>query len=198
MADRRTVRTKANIRECFLQIMLEHPGRMAQVKELCDHADINRSTFYFYYDDIYALLAELQEEFLAHVPYMLFSAGREEYRTAVQEFVTYVKENRDMFCVLYQQHSIEDRVAEEAARLMRQRDGTRDGAGADAAGRDAAQRDAAQRLITSYSCTGVYRLMYDWLTSDDAAGEQQVADLLLNLLYYTDLAHRASVGALRG
>lgn len=185
MADRRTRKTKALIRSCFLQVMLEHPGRMAQVTELCERADINRSTFYFHYDTVYALLDELEEEFLAHVPYTLFAGGREDreaHRAEVAAFVAYARANRDLFCVLYQQNRIQGRVAERSVEVLAERYGD-------------SSADARQ-LVAAYSCTGTYRLIYDWLArgagSGAGPGEEQVTDLLLNLLYYTDQARRAA------
>ena len=50
--DRRVKRTKKALRDCLFQLLDEKSADEITVKELTSAADINRSTFYFYYKDI--------------------------------------------------------------------------------------------------------------------------------------------------
>lgn len=43
-----------------------------------------------------------------------------------------------------------------------------------------------QRLLTAYSCTGVFHLIYGWLADDSGLDAREVTDLILSILYYTD------------
>ena len=68
--DRRVLRTKKNIHQAFLQLLSEKSLSQITVKELSEHADINRKTFYMYYSNIEDILAELEDELvlkLVHV-----------------------------------------------------------------------------------------------------------------------------------
>ena len=62
--DRRTQYSKRVIKESLFQLMQEKPINKITVKELCERADVNRSTFYAYYTDIYDLDRKIIKEFL--------------------------------------------------------------------------------------------------------------------------------------
>lgn len=50
-ADRRILKTRAAIKEAFFSILEYKPVEKITVRELCDKADINRSSFYDHYID---------------------------------------------------------------------------------------------------------------------------------------------------
>ena len=60
--DRRILRTKKSIRRAFLHLLARKPLPQITVKELSDHADINRKTFYMYYSKIEDILTEIENE----------------------------------------------------------------------------------------------------------------------------------------
>ncbi len=60
--DLRVVKTKKVIRESFLELRKTHPLEKIKVTELCKNALINKTTFYRYYQDVYALSDELEQE----------------------------------------------------------------------------------------------------------------------------------------
>lgn len=60
--DRRVKRTKRILRECLFALLEEKSIDEITVKELTEAADINRSTFYFYYNDINDIMMQIQNE----------------------------------------------------------------------------------------------------------------------------------------
>ena len=52
--NRRTAYTKTAIRRTFFELLEEKDFDKISVREICQRADINRSTFYRHYDDINA------------------------------------------------------------------------------------------------------------------------------------------------
>ncbi|MCD8094871.1 MAG: hypothetical protein LUE12_01925 [Ruminococcus sp.] len=60
--DLRVVKTKKVIREAFLSLRQHYPLEKVKVTDICRIALINKSTFYKYYVDVYALSEELEEE----------------------------------------------------------------------------------------------------------------------------------------
>ena len=52
--DRRTKYTKSVIRQALFDLLKEKPLNKITVTDICKMADINRSTFYSYYEDVYA------------------------------------------------------------------------------------------------------------------------------------------------
>ena len=60
--DIRIEKTERAIKEAFMELRREKPVEKIRVKELCDRACINKSTFYAHYQDIYALANAMEDE----------------------------------------------------------------------------------------------------------------------------------------
>lgn len=59
--DRRVRKTKAALRAGLIKLMQEKSIREITVRELVDEVDINRSTFYLHYTDIYDMLNKIED-----------------------------------------------------------------------------------------------------------------------------------------
>ncbi len=59
--------TKKAIIDSFLKLASKKPFDKITVRDIVDDCGINRTTFYYYYQDIYAILEELIEEFFKPV-----------------------------------------------------------------------------------------------------------------------------------
>lgn len=62
--DVRTRFTKMAIEDAFISLLEEKPIRSITVKEICEHAQINRGTFYRYYHDPTDLLKSIEEHII--------------------------------------------------------------------------------------------------------------------------------------
>lgn len=60
--DRRTRKTKKAIKNAFIDLVSKNDISQITVKELADLADINRKTFYTYYNDVYAVSDAVADE----------------------------------------------------------------------------------------------------------------------------------------
>ena len=60
--DKRIEKTEKAIKQAFLELRAKKPLEKISVKELCENAYINKSTFYSHYEDIYALSDALERE----------------------------------------------------------------------------------------------------------------------------------------
>ncbi len=65
MVDRRKKYTRMVLREALMDLLKEKTITAVTVKEICELADINRSTFYSHYFDQYDLLSKISEEVVA-------------------------------------------------------------------------------------------------------------------------------------
>ena len=61
--DRRVVKTKKAIHNAFAKLLTEKELNDITISDIAELADINRGTFYFHYQDIYALLHAIEDEF---------------------------------------------------------------------------------------------------------------------------------------
>ena len=65
--DLRIEKTEKGIRNAFIELRSRKPLEKITIKELCEHAYINKSTFYSYYKDIYDLSERMEEEVVSSI-----------------------------------------------------------------------------------------------------------------------------------
>jgi len=65
--DRRVRKTKKAIYDVFFELIKDKKLNEISIKELCMRADINKSTFYLHYRDIYDLASSIQTIFVQDV-----------------------------------------------------------------------------------------------------------------------------------
>lgn len=65
--DRRVRKTKQAINDVFCELTKEKKLNEITIKELCAKADINKSTFYLHYHDIYDLAGTIQNDLIGEV-----------------------------------------------------------------------------------------------------------------------------------
>ncbi len=86
--DRRVKRTKRVLRECLFELLETNTIDEISVKELTEKADVNRSTFYFYYKDIADMVMQIQNE-IFEVFYETVMAEQGLFVT-VEDFTDYI------------------------------------------------------------------------------------------------------------
>ncbi|MBC7006755.1 TetR/AcrR family transcriptional regulator C-terminal domain-containing protein [Photobacterium sp. BZF1] len=75
MVDRRVNRTRVALKKSFIQLLKVSELSSISVKQLTDTADINRSTFYKHFDDIYSIYEWLEDEAVAELSEVIESYG---------------------------------------------------------------------------------------------------------------------------
>ncbi len=92
--DRRTKYTKNVIRQALFDLMKTKPVNKITVTDICKSADINRSTFYSHYEDVYDLLNIIQNELFENV---IFTLNTENW---FEDLLHLVDQNKDLCQVL--------------------------------------------------------------------------------------------------
>ena len=102
--NRRTKMTKKLIHEAFLELLEHHAIEKISVTDICKVADVNRSTFYAYYNDVSELLREIENEVLSQVPVpqdaQVIYTDNKAYLDLLEKFFIYVKDNERLFNIL--------------------------------------------------------------------------------------------------
>lgn len=95
--DMRIKRTKASVKEAFLELRRKKPIEKITVTELSKLAGINKATFYLHYTDIYKLSDEIEDEFLEQILSDL--NGQEKFFDKPHQYAgEYAKEIFRTFC----------------------------------------------------------------------------------------------------
>lgn len=63
----KTLATQQSLKDAFIKLYQEYPLEKITVKEITSKAGFTRSTFYLYYEDVYNLLEEIENELLEAV-----------------------------------------------------------------------------------------------------------------------------------
>ncbi|SHL58906.1 transcriptional regulator, TetR family [Anaerocolumna jejuensis DSM 15929] len=93
--------TKTLLKKSLIELMHTKSINKITVKELCENADINRSTFYLYYTDQFALLKEIEEELLLNAREHLKNIDSDLNNLHyLKELLYYMKTNSDIFYTL--------------------------------------------------------------------------------------------------
>lgn len=102
--DRRVQYTKMVLRESLTNLMKEKPVSRITIKEICEHADINRTTFYSHYSDQFDLLKKIEQgliddinDYLDQFVYLENAGDSLQMMTKIFE---YIEENADICRVL--------------------------------------------------------------------------------------------------
>lgn len=102
MKDKRTQKTLKLIRSTFVDIAHKKDISQITVKEICEQANINRSTFYTYYKDYPDFLekteTEVANDFLSIIKHYDFDT---DTTPVVEMIIQYISDNLDDFFLLF-------------------------------------------------------------------------------------------------
>lgn len=108
--NQRTRLTRMLIRQAYMKLLSEKQTGRITVKEICERAEINRSTFYLHYNEPNDILMELEDETISALREALstissFESGSDNARNYLMSFLRYVRKNEDMFRTLLIENS---------------------------------------------------------------------------------------------
>jgi AcrR family transcriptional regulator len=101
-------RTKKALQNSMIELMKRRSCLVITVKDICDAADVGRSTFYAHYQSQYDLLKEIEDHAFAGAVEVMEKHGLGEHtepstqdlRAGFQELLKYIASNRDSIQVL--------------------------------------------------------------------------------------------------
>ncbi|MEE1292684.1 MAG: TetR/AcrR family transcriptional regulator C-terminal domain-containing protein [Acutalibacteraceae bacterium] len=98
---RRVTMTKLLLKTALIELMQEKPFPQITIKELCERADLNRTTFYLHYADQTAVLREIENEATQKtIEYMKHASPDAGTVELIERFLNYVKDSPMLFRTL--------------------------------------------------------------------------------------------------
>lgn len=101
--DRRIRYTRHALQTALIERMQEKPLNRITVREVCEAADINRSTFYMHYKDMYDLMDEIEEQVYQDID-AIFAKEAPSVQD-MEHLLNYVQTHQALFRCLFQQCS---------------------------------------------------------------------------------------------
>lgn len=102
--DARIRYTKFAIRNAFLELLKKYPIEKVTVAEICRIAELNRATFYRYYDNQYDLLSNLENEMFEEIKSSLFECKNDIDMLTERIFTKFV-EQKEVWTLLLSDHA---------------------------------------------------------------------------------------------
>ena len=101
---RKTKYTQTALKNSLIELMKKKTITQITIKELCENADINRSTFYTHYTDQHQLLKSIEDETLTWIKEMIAEFSDMKEREAVvknlEKAFEYIIQNKNHIQVL--------------------------------------------------------------------------------------------------
>ncbi len=175
--NRRVKVTKLLLKRSFI-ILLEHKDiSRITIKEICEEADINRSTFYAHYTDQYDLMKKIQDELVENVevylaPY-IYDETPKVSTEMLERIFEYIKENGEI-CKLLLSERGDIHFQKRMLNLVygKYMDDLTTNLGLD-------KEDA--NYVYAYSITGSIGVIQKWLNDDMKKSPEYMEKILLNM-----------------
>ena len=167
--DRRIIMTKRLLKEALIDILKEKDIYHVSIRELCEKADINRTTFYKYYGSQFDLLADMENDLLDFISKTVEN-NEEEIRKIVSSVCEYLEANID-FARLIINNNVDPvfayklfsmKIIKESA-LKKYRD---------------IKNEAELEYIYSFLTYGTFRMVCIWLNKEKRETPEVFAELV--------------------
>lgn len=175
---RRVKMTKMLLNESFLKFLAQKPLTRITIKEICEEADVNRSTYYAHFTDPYDQLKKLEADIMtdmsAFVDSLLEGETRSEknQRQKVRAILEYIQSRRNVFQVLLGKSGDLD-LQRDILTFFGERIFEPDQAA------DSVSLERAYKYI--YTSTGSFGIIYHWIKDDTAVSIDQITDWIVSL-----------------
>lgn len=99
MENQRIRLSKKLMKDALISILAEKPIEKITVSEICEKAQINRTTFYKYYGSQYELLKDIENDLFSELE-MLFRSSDISEVDAIIKILNYLQKEKEKCCVL--------------------------------------------------------------------------------------------------
>ena len=162
-------------RSALLELLEEKGGiEKISVRELCEKAELNRSTFYAHYAEPREVLAEAEEDILQETAAYIRKIGAQKTgggKEYVSAFLRYVRENDGVFRVLLvtaADPAFKSRFTQIALLNLFEH-------------MQVEMAPEKQQYVYSYLLNGSFGMLTQWIRSDYAAAVPELVELLFAL-----------------
>lgn len=172
-ADSRRVRmTKMLLKSSLIDIMKTKSIHAISIKEICDGADVNRSTFYRHYDTQYDLYDDIIEDIAVDIAAIYNDPAVKDYKTIefLIKVLEYINNNRETFLVILSDKgkiSLGEAFTRFTNRFI-----------------DHENMSDVELYVTQFIAAGLTSTTWSWLNSEKRRSPRELASLLYSLIMH--------------
>lgn len=177
--DRKTRYTRMVLQDSLIELMSKKPISKITIKELCENADINRTTFYAHYTDQYDLLRKIEDETLSWateaITVLIGKTDKHETLKVLEGIFQYMVENSGHLQVLMSEQGDID-FQKQLFTLIYQQCGINLSV-------DHNGDTATKELYFIFVVTGSVGLIQHWLKNGMNQSAKEMAEIIYNLAF---------------
>ena len=181
MAENRRVRmSKQMMKNALLELLENAPIDKISVTDICKTADVNRSTFYAYYQEPADVLRDIEEDALEQIPAL---QETKEYYTAnelldiFEEYFQYLKEHQPLFRLLIARSGSDDFNRRLVTAILKKYKKP-----------CMAENPLLVRYGSVFSISGVVGILKSWIEEDFPVSPRKFSEIALKMsLQATDI-----------
>lgn len=171
---RRITMTKNLLKDSLLEILETKPLPKITIKEICENADVNRSTFYLHYPDQFALCDEIENDIIERINTCLADVSLSNNRVeGLTEFLSYMKDNGHLFKIFMRpdfNNSFRVRFSSVAVKRLAELD------------YHSNLTEEDKDYIFRFMFMGVLGMLEKWIRDDFDLSPEEISAFILSLL----------------
>ena len=174
--NQRIMLTKQLIHTAFLELLREKGIRNISIRELCDRAGINRTTFYNHYGSQYDVFTEISDQYIADISDVIASADVQDHDGVLVRatlVLQYMADHLDLSKLLLN-NNVDGTFAQRLFSLPKIGNMLTEAL-------SGVKDEKEKTAVITFAIHGSYKLLQDWVNDPNRCDAQTEAKLILTL-----------------
>ena len=167
--NRRAIMSKRMIKTTLVEILMKEPLEAVSVTRLCKAADINRSTFYAHYMDIFDVMEDIEDDYAEKISLFRLENATGIVLGQVRDLVSYVDKHHESYLVLLKNGYLKEKCIKEWIKMFID-DGAEE------------QNCEKQKLIVRCMVDEVVEVLRRWIIGETSIPYQEIIVLLYEII----------------
>ncbi len=167
---RRVKMTKILLKESLIELMKDKSIHSISIKDICDGADINRSTFYRHYNTQYELYDDILQDIMNDMLEVFYTVNKEGYSTTLflTRLLEYIEGKRELFLIVLSDKgniSVGEAYMKMTTKFI-----------------DNETVSESASYIINFISAGMTSFLWTWLNKEERRSAAEVAAIMSNLI----------------
>ena len=171
--DRRTAMTKRMLKDALIEMLKEKDIYHISIRELCERADVNRTTFYKYYGSQFDLLTDMENDLLFLLASLVKDPEADTIK-AIETACTYLEDHLE-FARLIFNNNVDPAFPQKVFSLEAVKEAIMEKCG------DKHNQNELEYLY-NFMTYGAYRVVNVWLNKRERESPHEIAGILAKTL----------------
>ncbi len=172
VCDRRVKMTRQLLKDSLVELMKTKSLHEISIKKICENADVNRSTFYRYYNSQYDLYDEILADINADINAIIANDNGSDNRilAIITDILTYAEERRDLIMVILSRNGslvIGEMFSRNVNAFI-----------------DINSTSELSMYCTQFITAGITNILWTWLNKENRRSAKEVALVINSLLLH--------------